>query len=72
MNHPLPMRLNKETEEEKTYYNKKAAHERHAIIDHQVKMFLERGGKITKLPSYDDNLGARGKTIYSEDDYEDL
>lgn len=55
MNQPNPIRLNNETPEEKArYYNKEAANFRQEMINHQVKFFLESGGKITKLPAYDD------------------
>ena len=71
MNHPQAIRLNKETEEERaSYYNKEAAHERRKTINEQIDAFFKSGGKITKLPSYDDNLGVPGNTIYSVDDYE--
>jgi hypothetical protein len=52
VNQPHPIRLNNETPEEKAkYYNKDAANIRREQIKHQVKMFLDRGGKITKVES---------------------
>lgn len=48
----IPFRLRKETDEDKAkYYNKDAANIRREQIKHQVKMFLARGGKITKIES---------------------
>jgi len=55
MSNRIPLRLTKETDEDKAaYYNKDAANFRQEIINHQVRFFLEQGGKITKLPAYDE------------------
>ena len=55
MNQPHPIRLNNETPEEKArYYNKAAAEERQATIREQIDAFFKSGGKITKLPAYDE------------------
>ena len=55
MNTPSPLRLSKETDEDKSaYYNKEAASHRQELVNHQVSMYLERGGKITRLPAYDE------------------
>lgn len=62
MSGPIPLRLQKETDEDKArYYNKEAANFRQEVINHQVKFFLESGGKITKLPAYD-GLNVEGQT----------
>ena len=55
MNKPIPLRLTKESDEDKSnYYNREAATIRRTFIEHQVKMYVASGGKITKLPAYDE------------------
>jgi uncharacterized protein YaaW (UPF0174 family) len=55
VNQPHPIRLNNETPEEKAkYYNKEAAEERQATIREQIDTFFKSGGKVTKLPAYDE------------------
>jgi hypothetical protein len=47
--------MNNETPEEKArYYNKAAAEERQATISKQIVAFFASGGKVTKLPAYDE------------------
>lgn len=62
MSEIIPLRLQKETDEDESrYHNKEAANFRQEIINHQIKMFLDQGGKITKLPAYD-GLNVTGQT----------
>lgn len=54
MNTPAPIRLHKETDEDKAaYYNREAAEQRQQSINEQIDVFFSSGGKITKLPAYD-------------------
>jgi hypothetical protein len=59
MNHPTPIRLHKETDDDRAnYYNKEAANARRAEIEHQMNAYLADGGEITVPPSYDSLQGA--------------
>lgn len=45
----------RETDEEKAeYYNQAAAHQRRETINEQIDKFFASGGKIEKLPAYDE------------------
>lgn len=64
MNHPAPIRLNNETDEDKArYYNKEAAAQRQEAINEQIDAFFAAGGKVTKLPAYDE-LSSASQSIY--------
>jgi len=53
-NKPIPLRLQKETDEDKAkYYNKEAAAARRQTLNEQIDAFFAIGGKVTKLKSYD-------------------
>jgi hypothetical protein len=45
--HPIPIRLTKESDDDKqNYYNKQAAEERQKVIDQKKAEYLAAGGKI--------------------------
>ena len=55
MNHPHAIKLNRESDEDRAaYYNKEAATKRSNTINEQIDAFFGKGGKITKLPAYDE------------------
>lgn len=49
------MTIKNQSQEKPNHNTKESACVRRSLIEHQTKMYLERGGKITKLPDYDDN-----------------
>jgi len=50
MNKPTPIRLTRETDEDKSaYYNKEAAYERQKKLDADKAAFFKAGGKVVEV-----------------------